>query len=56
MVANVEGILVTKRLVFFYYYTYDKHAKPLEQINPGDSIRYRTGKTWTPAELITENS
>ena len=35
---------------------YDKHAKPLEQINPGDTIRYKTGKTWTPAELISDNN
>ena len=32
---------------------YDKHAKPLEPMNPGDSIRYRTGNSWTPAELIS---
>ena len=37
-------------------YFYDKHSKGLETIEPGDSIRYKTGKTWTPAQLISENS
>ena len=35
---------------------YDRHAKPLEQINTGDHIRYRTGNNWTPAELVSDSS
>ena len=32
---------------------YDKHARPLPNLNPGDTVRYRTGKTWTPAKFIS---
>ena len=46
--------MATQNLKNKHYY--DKHAKPLEQINPGDSIRYRTGNVWTPAELISDSS
>ena len=56
---NIPPQIVTNRLEQYKMKNkniYDKHAKPLEKINPGDSIRYRTGKTWTPAELIMENS
>ena len=33
---------------------YDKNAKPLPELKLGP-VRYRTGKTWTPAELIGKN-
>ena len=31
---------------------YDKQAKPLPPIKEGDSIRYRTNKTWTPSKEL----
>lgn len=32
---------------------YDRHAKPLSELRLGDTVRYRTNKTWTPAELVS---
>ena len=55
---NIQTQIVTNRLEEFQLNNqanYNKSAKPLEKIQTGDSVRYRTGKTWTPAELISEN-
>lgn len=34
---------------------YDRNAKVLPELKPGP-VRYRTGNTWTPAELIGKNA
>ena len=34
---------------------YDVHAKPLEKLEQGDTIRYRQGKSWLPAKLVSES-
>ena len=34
---------------------YDRGAKGLEELRPGDTIRVRTGKEWQPAKLITKS-
>ena len=33
---------------------YDMHSKNLPRLSTHDNIRYRTGKTWTPAKMISE--
>ena len=33
---------------------YDLHSRSLPKLSTNDSIRYRTGKIWTPAKLISE--
>ena len=36
--------------------TYDKRAKPLPRLHPNETVRYRMGKTWRPATVISEHS
>ena len=56
---NLDAKVVTNRLKEYSSkskYYYDKNVKPLEPIKPSDYIRYRTGKTWTPAQVVEENT
>ena len=34
---------------------YDKQAKPLKELNPGDTIRIRKDKSWVPAQLVSKS-
>lgn len=55
--SNTNNQTISRRLQYlrdkskFYY---DKHSRSLPQLSAHDNIRYRTGKTWTPAKIISE--
>ena len=36
--------------------TYDKRAKPLPRLHPNETVRYRMGKTWRQATVVSEHS
>ena len=55
---NMNSELVSNRLTECKQKSksyYDIHAKPLSELTAGDTVRYRTGKTWTPAKLVSRN-
>ena len=35
---------------------YDKSAKPLPDLNPGDSVRYQVDRSWKPATVIKQHN
>jgi hypothetical protein len=49
---KVTAELVERRQQSKAYY--DRHAKPLPELNMENSVRYRQNKEWVPAKLIAE--